>query len=86
MSWSVIFIGKPGNVSKALNENSEKLSGQSKIEYDSALPHMDALVKENFNAKEEHTPVVKITASGHGQKDSYGYFTCSIETLSGILV
>lgn len=86
MSWSVTFIGKPENVSKALKEHSTKIDGQSKEEYDAALPHLEALVSQNFNAKEEYSPIVKIVASGHGQKDNYGYCMSSIETLSGVMV
>jgi hypothetical protein len=86
MSWSVTFIGKPENVSKALKEHSEKIDGYSKIEFDAALPHLDGLVSQNFHANELHTPVIKITASGHGQKDSYGYCVCSIETMGGVMV
>lgn len=86
MSWSITFIGKPENVSKALNEHSGKIDGQSKIEYDEALPHLDALVNQNFNSNEQYPPVIKIVASGHGQKDSYGYCTCSIESMAGVLV
>lgn len=86
MSWSVTFIGKPENVSKALKEHSLKIDGFSKEEYDAALPHLDALVTQNFNANVEYPPLVKIVASGHGQKDSYGYCVSSIETLSGVLV
>lgn len=86
MSWSVTFIGKPENISKALKANSEQLSGYSKEEFDAALPHLEALVSQNFNAKEEYTPVMKLVASGHGQKDNYGYCVSSIESLGGILV
>lgn len=86
MSWSVTFIGWPENVSKALQEHSSKIDGYSKVEYDAALPHLDALVTQNFNSNAEYSPVVKITASGHGQKDSYGYCVSSIETLSGVMV
>jgi hypothetical protein len=63
MSWSVTFIGKPENVATALEQQSEKMDGQSKVEYDAALPHFVALVKENFGA---NAPIVKIAASGHG--------------------
>lgn len=63
MSWSITFIGKPENVAKALEEQSAKLEGQSKVEYDSALPHFVALVKENFG---DTPPMIKINASGHG--------------------
>lgn len=86
MSWSVTFIGKPENVSKALKEHSDKIDGYSKIEYDAALPHLDALISQNFNANSPDSMVVKINASGHGQKDTYGYCVCAIETLSGVMV
>ena len=62
MSWSIALIGKPKNVANALEEHSTKMEGQSKLEYDAALAHMVALVKENFGAD----PIVEIAASGHG--------------------
>lgn len=86
MSWSVTFIGKPENVSKALNAQSEQLMGFSKEEFDAALPHLDGLVKQNFNSNADNGPVIKLVASGHGQKDSYGYCVCSIESLGGVIV
>lgn len=64
MSWSVTFIGKPDNIVKALEENSSKLSGQSKEEYDAALPHLIGLIKQNYNSKVD--PALKLVASGHG--------------------
>lgn len=48
MSWSISFIGKPENVAKALNEHSDKLDGQSKLEYINALPNIIGIVAENF--------------------------------------
>ena len=62
MSWSISFMGAPRNVAIALKNESEKLSGESKVEYDAALPHMVGLVEQNF----ENVPMVKINASGHG--------------------
>lgn len=62
MSWSICFIGKPENVAKALYDQSAKMEGQSKIEYDSALPHMVALVNETFG----NEYLTKINANGHG--------------------
>jgi hypothetical protein len=44
MSWSVGFIGKPEKIAEALNAEANKLSGQSKKEFERALPHMTALV------------------------------------------
>jgi hypothetical protein len=36
---------------------------QSKLEYDSALPHLVGIVKENFGT---NVPIVKLSAAGHG--------------------
>lgn len=68
MSWSFQCIGKPEALVKALEENSEKLADQSKIEYDEALPHLTALVKQNF-AKEGSgyaEQIIDFEASGSG--------------------
>ena len=63
MSWSISFIGKPENVAKALNEHSDKLDGQSKLEYINALPNIIGIVSENFGNQDQ---LLKVTASGHG--------------------
>lgn len=63
MSWSIQLIGKSENVADALLKESEKVSGQSKVEFDTALPHLIALVKENFG---NPASLLKITANGHG--------------------
>lgn len=90
MSWNVTFIGDPINVVKALEENSAKLDGAFKVEYDAALPHLVGLVKENFNNNGIGV-IVKVTASGHGFKgtdgiDQYRQCTASVEQLYGVLV
>lgn len=88
MSWSVNFVGKPENISKALEENSGKLSGVSKEEYDTALPHIVALVNQNFN--KDYPPILKIDANGHAYKDgdttNYSNCSVSITVLGGQLV
>ena len=85
MSWSISFIGKPEKVVEALQKQSETLTGESKIEYDSALPHLVGLVNENFG-----TPYsVKIAASGHGTvytDRSDRQLSASIELVYGLLV
>jgi hypothetical protein len=90
MSWSITIIGHPQNVATALTAQSEKMEGQSKVEFDSALPHMAALVQENFNAEGVPAPVVKLTASGHGYAtdgvQKQRYFTANIEVLYATLV
>lgn len=83
MSWSFVFIGKPENIVTALEQQSEKMEGQSKIEYDAAMPHFVALVKENFAAS---APMLKITASGHGHEASYRQCIVNIEYIYGTIV
>jgi hypothetical protein len=77
MSWSVSVIGKPANVCAELGKQSEALNGQSKIEFDAALPHLLALVKENFGSIE---PTIHLRASGHGsaQEGKQVQRTCSV--------
>ena len=85
MSWSITLIGKPENIVAALKEQSEKLSGMSKTEFDDALPHLVGLVEQNFNTTTTAGPVINLTASGHGY-DNYRQCTVSIQPLAGNLV
>lgn len=86
MSWSVGFIGKSENVAKALQEYSAKVTGQSKIEYDDALPHLVALVKQNFGTEQ----LIKISAAGSGyavnNEQKNRSLSCSIEYMYATLV
>jgi hypothetical protein len=84
MSWSIGFIGKPEKVIEALEAESGKMSGESKVEYDEALPHLIVLVKQNFGTNYP----VKITASGHGQtgEKPHRQLTASIELVYNLLV
>lgn len=87
MSWSVIIIGTPEKISTALDEHSTKCEGQSKVEFDDALPHMKALVNQNFGSD---NPVVKIIANGHGYAEGevqkQRYFSLTIERFYGSVV
>lgn len=65
MSWSIGLIGTPDNICAALDEQSGKMDGQSKVEFDAALPHLKALVSDNFN-KQYGPPSLLLEASGHG--------------------
>lgn len=62
MSWSISLIGKPENVSAALTAHSGTLSGQPKVEFDDALPHLVGLVNQNFGFGNP----VSLIANGHG--------------------
>lgn len=87
MSWSVLFIGKPEKVVEALKENSEKLSGYSKTEYENALPNMVNLVNQNFGNQNQ---LVKIVANGHGMIENgtpkNGTFSIEISQIYGLVV
>lgn len=84
MSWSVTFIGTPAKITEALEKHSTTvLSGKSKEEFDTALPHLNGLIAQNYSSVGE--PVLRLAASGHGHE---GYNTChvNIEHLNGNLV
>lgn len=69
MLWNVNLIGKPENVVKALDAESEKMSGASKEEFDGAKPHIVALVRENFSLKDGQDDMkcaIQVEASGSG--------------------
>lgn len=90
MSWSVTFIGKPANIVAALQKQSEQLTGQSKTEYDAALPHLVGLVQANHHVEEQYTPVLQLQANGHAYvKDEVTqYSNCQVQltVISGTLV
>lgn len=92
MSWSKTLIGKAPAVVRELKAYSEKLNGDSKAEYDAALPHMVALVSQNFvsdsaKAKGYLEQTLHVEASGHGSTwdgaMQQSTFTCKITTLAG---
>lgn len=80
MSWSVNYIGKPEKIAEALEQQSEKLTGQSKTEFDAALPHLCALVKQNFNKAGDY--IVQLDANGHGY-DGFNNCNVSIKAIGG---
>jgi hypothetical protein len=64
MSWNVSLLGTPENIIKALDAELEKQGGQSKVEMESALPHLKGLVGQvtGTNSKMAYC----LNASGHG--------------------
>ena len=81
MSWSITSIGNPVNVAKELDEESARLTGQCKVEFDAALPHLKAIVLENFQTRPAPycQPVVKLEASGHGSASGAGADLIQVE-------
>lgn len=90
MSWSIFFIGTPEKVVEALEKESEKMSGYSKIEYDDALPNLIGLVKQNFDKDATHKGLIKLNANGHGYnngtEDINRVCNVSIEGSYGVLL
>lgn len=88
MSWGISFIGKSERVVEALKAQSEKLAGHSKEEYDAALPHMIALVEQNFGLA--NNELIQINANGHGhfQDNVTQNRKCNVQitSLYGVLV
>lgn len=81
MSWSISFRGKPAEIAADLEKHSGSLTGQSKIEFDDALPHLVGLVKQTFeNRPGRETPTLAITAHGSGSSDGDAQFErdCSV--------
>lgn len=75
MSWSIYKTGTVEEVVTALEEQSNNLTDQSKEEFDMALPHMIALVKENTGGN------IDLSAYGHGSKNMEGTYvdkSCSV--------
>jgi len=72
MSWSVSVIGNPGDVVAHLDKTSATLTGQSKVEFDDALPHLKGLVSQTFNVNADALTPIDLEANGHGSADAAG--------------
>lgn len=80
MSWSIYLVGKPENVVKALEEESAKMTGQSKLEYDEALPHLVGLVKQNFHPASSLQAIdLEANGSGYAKGDTQMSRNCSVK-------
>lgn len=92
MSWNITFIGYPDKIQEALKNHSETLSGDSKKEFDAALPHLSELVGKNYNKGEGMvSPVLKLNAYGHAYDSTdgtigHGNLGVALAPLDGSLV
>ena len=95
MSWSVNIVGRPHAIRKALEAQAASLTGQSREEYERALPHLIALVVLNEPSNELSKDAVEVVASGHatirvggdGMKTvDYSACTVSIKRLGSMIV
>jgi hypothetical protein len=60
------MVGKPENVANALEAEAENMSGESKAEYQEALPHIVGIVRQNFNKETDSPQLVSVSANGSG--------------------
>lgn len=69
MSWSITAEGRPAEVVEKLQAYGASLTGQSKVEFDDALPHLVGLVNQNHVAADVTDmvlPHLRIAAYGSG--------------------
>jgi hypothetical protein len=64
MSWSITVIGTPEKISAAIEQESEKLSGQCKTEFDAAKPHLHGLLAQNYSEANYAQPTLRLSANG----------------------
>lgn len=64
MSWSIDLIGNQHAIVYELVAKSGPMAGDSKVEYDAALPHIIGLVEQNWSM--DYPCVLRVTANGHG--------------------
>lgn len=70
MAWSISLIGTPADISSELASHSQSLIGDSKAEFDEALPHLQGLVNQNLYPDEtgSSSQALHLSASGHASK------------------
>lgn len=66
MSWSISTPGTPEEVVTELDRVAGTYSGQSKLEFDEALPHLKGLVNQNFRNDDGTVRKLQLTANGSG--------------------
>jgi hypothetical protein len=89
MSWSISFIGKPEQIINALEDHSRYMgSGQSKEEFDAALPSLIGLLEQNYDRGGQM--VIELKADGHGlytiEGKTFSSCNISLRALTGILL
>src|SRR2546423_13126359 len=60
MSFSVQYIGKPDAIKRKLEDESARLTGQSKTEFDAVKPALDTILDQQVG-----NGVIHLSANGH---------------------
>lgn len=80
MSFSITVIGKPDAIKRRLAEESARLNGQSKEEFDAIKPAIDAVLDQQVG-----NGCMRVSANGHASFEGEGetrkktYGTCTVE-------
>jgi hypothetical protein len=80
MSFSVSYIGKPEAIKRKLQEESNRLTGQSKTEFDTVRPALDTVLDQQVA-----NGVIMLSANGHANFDKDGvktYGNCNVDVKS----
>lgn len=84
MSFSITRIGKPDAIKRALSEESARLSGQSKEEFDAVVPALETILDQQVG-----NGVIHLSANGHATfndgKKTYGTVNVEVKPLGGQL-
>ena len=64
MSFSVSFVGRPDAIKRELENESQRLTGASKEEFDAIRPALEAVIDQNVAASGP-SPALHVEANGH---------------------
>lgn len=67
MSFSIALLGTPGGIKKKLDEESARLTGNSKAEFDAVKPAIEAILEQQVG-----NGLINIRANGHAIFDGAG--------------
>jgi hypothetical protein len=83
MSFSVTFVGKPEGIKRKLAEESERLTGQSKTEFDAVKAALEMILDQQVG-----NGAVYLNANGHASfadgVKTYGSVSVQVKTLGQI--
>ena len=79
MSFSVTFVGKPEAIKRKLDEESARLTDQSKAEFDAIKPALETILDQQVGGNAIH-----LSANGHASfaNGVKTYGACQVEVKS----
>lgn len=77
MSFSISVVGKPDAIKRKLDEESARLTNQSKVEFDALKPALETILDQQVS-----NGVIHLSANGHAQFNTDGvktYGNCNVD-------